>query len=81
MADRPGTPARAHADGRLSAHLAHDVARLTHARLRRQRDGIADDAVRRALHAVDLFGLPYEAWSGALFAATLVAMVAVLRRR
>ncbi|MCP5271944.1 MAG: disulfide bond formation protein B [Burkholderiaceae bacterium] len=30
---------------------------------------------------VDLFGLPYEAWSGALFAATLVAMVAVLRRR
>ena len=30
---------------------------------------------------VDLFGLPYEAWSGALFAATLVAMAAVLRRR
>ncbi|RVT50143.1 disulfide bond formation protein B [Rubrivivax albus] len=30
---------------------------------------------------VDLFGLPYEAWSGALFAATLVAMAAMLRRR
>ena len=30
---------------------------------------------------VDLFGLPYEAWSGAMFAATLVAMAAVLRRR
>lgn len=30
---------------------------------------------------VDLFGLPYEAWSGSLFAVALVAMVAVLRRR
>ena len=30
---------------------------------------------------VDLFGLPYEAWSGSLFAAALVAMMAVLRRR
>ncbi len=30
---------------------------------------------------VSLFGLPYEAWSGALFAAMLVAMVMVLRRR
>jgi len=30
---------------------------------------------------VDLFGLPYEAWSGSLFAAALVAMLAVLRRR
>ena len=30
---------------------------------------------------VDLFGLPYEAWSGALFGATLLAMAAVLRRR
>lgn len=30
---------------------------------------------------VNLFGLPYEAWSGALFAAMLVSMLAVLRRR
>lgn len=30
---------------------------------------------------VDLLGLPYEAWSGMLFAAIAVAMVAVLRRR
>jgi disulfide bond formation protein DsbB len=30
---------------------------------------------------VDLFGLPYETWSGALFAAMLLAMIAVLRRR
>lgn len=30
---------------------------------------------------VDLLGLPYEAWSGMLFAAIAVAMLAVLRRR
>lgn len=30
---------------------------------------------------VDLFGLPYEAWSGALFAATALAMSAVMRGR
>ena len=30
---------------------------------------------------VNLFGLPYEAWSGALFGAMLLAMAAVLRRR
>lgn len=30
---------------------------------------------------VDLFGLPYETWSGTLFALMALAMVAVLRRR
>ena len=30
---------------------------------------------------VDLFGLPYEAWSGALFATVAVAMVWLMRRR
>lgn len=30
---------------------------------------------------VDLFGLPYEAWSGALFAAVLLAMIVVIRAR
>lgn len=30
---------------------------------------------------VDLFGLPYEAWSGGLFVAVAVAMAVVVRRR
>jgi disulfide bond formation protein DsbB len=30
---------------------------------------------------VDLFGLPYEAWSGALFAAVLLAMVVIIRAK